>query len=703
MGAQGAWAQSDEPFDLGTITLFGDRSASTLEDSTASVGIVDEEALDSPNNQTLADTYRRLGNVLAPPTGSDGIIIRGVNSEGLVPGGGTAPVASLYVDGIQQTVNGVRQGARGLFDTEQVEVFRGPQSTLTGRNALAGAIYVRTKDPEFEPGGRIQLTYGEDNREQIGIAVGGPLNDRLAYRLSGEWFSKDSDLAYPSYLGFPRLSDLEREEYYQVRGKLLWLPTGSEDTRVLFTVSQSFDSPNQNTVFGRVAPGRGDVALPNVTDPFNLVRPENEELRQTEVTNLGVEFSHVFDSGLKFTSLTGYSHSFTDRSSINAGLPAQTFFTAGYFDQEATTQEFRLNFENDRVRWVAGLYGAWDQTRGVRSSVFRVVIPALNLTLPIPTANNLVGKDNNYAIFGEVAYEFAPRWTVIGGGRIDHFESSTGGFVGTLATPIPVNRTFSDTVFIPKVGLSYELSDTQTLSFVYQQGYRPGGSFLRQSTATVEDFKPEQSNNFELTYRGSLMDDRLNVSASVFYQDWQDQQVETFVPIPSTLLFENITTNAGSSESYGAEIEVTYAATAQTEIFTSVGLLDTRFNSLILPPAANPVNLAGVNFPSAPYATIALGADWQSPQGWFAGGVVQYVSSQLSTLREAVAPGVVPRLSDYVTVDVQAGYAFQNGAAVTIYANNLFDEKYFTSLNTANNFGTLGPRREVGVRLDYEF
>lgn len=683
---QGALAQNEDGFfDLGTITLFGDRSADTLEDSTASVGIVTEEALDSPNNQTLADTYRRLGNVLAPPTASSGFVIRGVNSEGLIPGGGSSPVASLYIDGIQQTANGVRQGARGLFDTEQVEVFRGPQSTLTGRNALAGAIYVRTKDPEFEQDGRVQLTYGEDNRQQVGLAFGTALNDRLAYRVSGEWFSKDSDLIFPGYAAFPRLSRLDTEEYYQVRGKLLWLPTGSEDTRVLLTLSQSFDSPSQQSVLGRTAPNRGDVFVAN---------PDFQEIRYTEVTNMGLEVSHVFDNGLTFTSHTGYSHSYTDRNSINVGLPAQQFFTAGFFDQEITTQELRLNYDEGRLRWVAGLYGAIEQTRSVRSSVFGIG------TLVFPTGNNVRGLQNNIALFGEVAYEFVPRWTVIAGGRVDYFEDESSGIITGTGPVRPVNQSFSDTQFIPKLGVSYDLADEQVVSFVYQQGYRPGGSFIRNDTNTVQDFDAEQSDNFEVNYRGTLMGGALYVSASAFYQQWQDQQVETLLRIPTG--FTNIVTNAGESESYGAEIELTYTPNAQWEVFTSVGLLETQFKSLTLPTTPATV-LNGVSFPSAPNATISVGADWRGLNGWFAGGVVQYVGSQLAPLQNAVAPGALPRLSDYVTVDVQAGYAFRNGAAVTVYANNLFDEEYFTSLNFAGDFGSLGTGREVGVRLDWDF
>jgi len=148
--------QTDSPAvtTLGPITVYGARTTQTLNDVTSSVGIVTGETIEERQVRSFRDSFRLMANVRDSDFNDAGFVIRGINSEGLTPGG--APVASLYVDGIQQTVQGARRGARGLWDVEQVEVYRGPQSTLAGRAALAGAIYVKTKDPtnKFEVGGR---------------------------------------------------------------------------------------------------------------------------------------------------------------------------------------------------------------------------------------------------------------------------------------------------------------------------------------------------------------------------------------------------------------------------------------------------------------------------------------------------------------------------------------------------------------------
>lgn len=178
------------------------------------------------------------------------LVIRGVNSEGQTAGGLGAPLASFYGDGIQQTVEGTRRGIGGVFDAEQIEVYRGPQSTLSGRAALAGAIYLRTNDPAFEREGRVQLTYGEDERRQFGLMYNDTLGPNLAFRISGVWSEKDSDLNYPSYEQYDRYDDFVTDDYWSLRGKLLWLPTGSEATRVLLTYSRSFEGPTSNDIAG---------------------------------------------------------------------------------------------------------------------------------------------------------------------------------------------------------------------------------------------------------------------------------------------------------------------------------------------------------------------------------------------------------------------------------------------------------------------
>lgn len=339
--------------------------------------VIPKDRVGTPTSQTVTDTFRQTVNITDGDLTESGFVIRGINSEGLTPGGAGAPLASVYVDGVQQTVEAARRGMRGLFDAEQVEIYRGPQSTLTGRNALAGAIYVRTRDPDFSgPNGQAQFTYGSNNKAEIGVAYGDTITDNLAFRLSAQGTSKDSDLNFPSYEKYPFHDDLGSEEYYTLRGKLLWLPTHSEDTQVLFSYVHSKDSPATDTVAGENwSPGfnltyadkRGDIY--GELAPFLPALPAYQDVRDTTTDNLGLEINHRFSDALELTSL---SDSYTDRRSVNYGYtgsletPSEAWYVNGGFDQRILSQEIRLNYETDVVRWVAGVYGAKEKNTGKR-------------------------------------------------------------------------------------------------------------------------------------------------------------------------------------------------------------------------------------------------------------------------------------------------------------------------------------------------
>ncbi|WP_428927754.1 TonB-dependent receptor [Marinibacterium sp. SX1] len=705
LAATAALAQDLEDPDgvyLGEIQLYGDRAASTLDQSEASVAVLTEDQLASPTVRDVNDAFKLIANVSDGDLTENGFVIRGINSEGLTPGGAGAPLASFYIDGVQQTAEAARRGARGVFDAEQIEVYRGPQSTLTGRNALAGAIYLRTRDPDFLTSGQVQLTYGENNHVQTGIAYGAPLSDNLAMRFSAEYSRKDSDINYPSYAAYPWHDDLAQDEYYTLRGKLLWLPTGSDDTRVLFSLSHSYDSPTPNQIAGPnwSAAGvsyddmRGDIY--GDISPYGFALPLFQDVRDTTVDNAGIEITHAFSDRLVLTALTGLSSSITDRRSVNYGYPVadpdtdfEGAYNVGSFDQMILSQEVRLNYDSERLRWVAGVYAADESNDGWREQFL----------LGSTTRTDNTADIRNYALFGQVDYEFSPNWSVIAGGRIDYYKQSqtatavTTDVNGVVTTTSASASSHDETAFIPKLGLAYRINPFNTVALTYQEGYRPGGSGVRLSDAQPFSYDAEKAKNIELSWKGSLMGGRLNVGANVFYQDWDNQQVEIWaIPGDST---SSYIANAGQSESYGGEVEINYFATDRLNIYASLGLLHTEFKDFSI----GSLNLAGQPFSNAPEQSFVLGLFWGASTGWFAGGNMTYTGSALSRIE-----GATPRaeLAHYVTVDAQVGYAWDT-VSITAYATNLFDETFYTYEYGPGSVASLGDRREVGIRLNKTF
>lgn len=680
---------------LDTVTLYGDRTTSTLSGSRASVAVVDAETLENPTTATIRATFNRMANVQGQDHADSGFSIRGISSEGFSPAG--APLASLYIDGVQQTRQSVRRGTRGVFDTEQIEVYRGPQSTLSGRAAMAGAIYVRTRDPEFARSGAAQLTYGENNHRQFGLAFGDALSDTLAYRVSAEWSKKDSDLDYSGYEGHSLADDLTTDEYYTLRGKILWLPTGSDDTRVILSYSHSYDRPENRLIAGPgwspFAPGiryadKRAALYSSALSPYGVAIPAWTEVRDNRLDNLGIEVTHQISDALSLTAQTGFTRSKMTRPGLNygdAGDPNQSY---GEQVQKILSQELRLNYDTEALAWVAGVYMAKDQDHDWLDSSPH---PLLGFA---STRNRKTAR--NLALFGEASWEFAPQWRLIAGARADYTDRSFYQYA-MFNGAVTANNTggTDETVFLPKLGLQYDFDNGQTVSLIYQHGYRPGGSGIRQSDGREYSYDPEMARNLELTWRGTAMDDRLKFATSLFWMRWKDQQV-TLMTDPANLL-SRVTGNAVKSESWGAEFEATYAATDRLNLFASLGWLHSEFLDF---NDAQWGDFSGLPFPGAANRSFALGFRWGDQTGWFAAASAKYVSQTLSRLEAGTGrPNTLPSRS---TVDAELGYAWDE-VRVTAYATNLFDREAILYESGNHAVAAINPARELGLRLDYRF
>lgn len=404
-GTASAQSGSSAVTRLPEITVYGARTTQTLDDVTASVGIVTDDEIERRALRGFRDSFRLLGNVRDADWTDAGFVLRGISSEGLTPGG--TPLASYYVDGIQQTIQGTRRGSRGLWDTEQVEVYRGPQSTLAGRAALAGAIYVKTKDPVFRFEAAARGMGGEDELSTGAGMVNVPLiEEQVALRVAGEYQRSESALDYPTYERFDRFGDFKEDEFLSVRSKLRVQPKALPRTRLLLLYSYAEDAPDVSDIGGPVL----GFAFDDDRGDFNT--PIFSEVRRTTVHSGGLEVVQELTSGLLLTAQSGFSRSATERPSVNAGTAGETNVLTGGFVQHLFTQEFRLNYFGERTDATVGIYGAWeDEDAGFRRPDFFGFASDVSKT----------DRDEwNLAGFGEVSYEILPGWKAVLGGRVDH-------------------------------------------------------------------------------------------------------------------------------------------------------------------------------------------------------------------------------------------------------------------------------------------
>lgn len=678
-------AAEDGSTVLSPIVIYGARDATTLNATTSSVGIVSAKDIANSQIRTFRESFRRLGNVMDSAYVSSGFVIRGMSSEGFVPGG--TPVGSLYIDGVLQTRVNARRATRSVWDMEQIEVYRGPQSTLSGRAAMTGAIYLKSKDPTFNKEAEVSATVGTDHLRGTAFMVNTPvIEDELAIRMSGSFERSTSPVSFPTYEQYSRYGDYVRDLSYNIRGKILWTPAELPDTRALL----SYAFGKENPVDRFIGVGTGFGFNDNRGDFYQY--PTWAEYRPIKTHNVGLEITHDFSNQLRFTSLSGLNYGASKRLSVDLDTPGVVNGINGTIDDSLFSQELRLNYEGDRLKWVGGVYGSYQDTD-----------TNLDIALsPLYRQKQITGgKTTNLAVFGEATYEFVPTWNVTVGGRLDYLRNKEYQFasqyrwIGGAGAFRENSADLHEVNFVPKIGLSKEFGDYHTVGLTYSQGFRTGGYYINQRTLVPHYYDPEKAHSYELSYKGRFLDEQLTLNANLFYTKYKNQQIE-IRPDPTDGFYRE-TQNAASSQAWGFEFEPSWQVNDNFSAFASVGFLKAKFLEF---NHASYGNLAGQPLPEAPEWTVGFGGRYEFDNGFYLGADAKYTSGY-----EAVF-GVAPqdKIESRVIVNAQAGFKKDNWE-VNAFAENLFDEIYYTGIDrdATPAYAQIGPRRSFGVNLKAKF
>ncbi|MEM7543021.1 MAG: TonB-dependent receptor [Pseudomonadota bacterium] len=329
------------------IEVVGQKLTRDLQDTFGSVSVVTGDELERTGVDDLRDAFRLVPNINYSPSnnGNNGISIRGINSEGVgSPGGNQQSLSSLVIDGAVQSLEGVRKGARGIWDVGSVEVLRGPQLSL-GRSALAGAVVVNTKDPTpyYESSARYVVdTLGQERA----VMVSGPIVEQLQFRFTAEQQLKEKQINYTD----PQLDFLNDEDFYSFRGKLLFEPRAIPRLTAKLTISHAHDDPAITAVSG---PNFFDRILDQVFDGV--------EQRINDVDNRILELDYAFDNGIELTSLTTWTQTET-----NFVTPSPNFDRQETRNDNDISQDLRLTYVSNSgdFKILAGaFFGSYDNDR----------------------------------------------------------------------------------------------------------------------------------------------------------------------------------------------------------------------------------------------------------------------------------------------------------------------------------------------------
>jgi iron complex outermembrane recepter protein len=623
---------------LAPITVRGEKVERSLKDTATSVGVFDRTDLERlPGVDTISDALTRAVNITLTDTTNFAPAVRGLDGTGPAQGGdaffgGTRSRLAIFVDGRPVSYNELTFGDAGLWDAEQIEVFRGPQSTLQGRNAIAGAIVVRTRDPvyDFEAGGR--LLGGNYELRQAAAYVSGPIvADQLAYRLSAERRTAHS---YVDMVGYEGVDDPGEFESTGLRGKLLIEPHALPSFSTLLTLSHVDDTQPQveyvqrpfdahRTAFDD--PDSGSI------DPTFTTRPTSG----IADTTWAISETLTFNNKLALTDL--YIERQAPPGFGNAEIDARELFL-----------EPRLGFTalDGRLTGFGALYlfqNEQDETIDILDGVFD-------------------DRTRTAAVFGEATLALSRVLDLIFGGRYENEHRERDGSAGPFVADF--NETYRE--FLPKLGVAWHASEQWTVGSFIVRGYNGGGAgFTFGEPFTQYEYDPEYVWSYELYARADLAGGRVGVQANAFFSDYEDLQLP-FDQNPDPAVWSVVIRNAEAARVYGAEVSARWLALPGLEVFGSAGTQKTEITRY---PNEQGQSLEGNELARAPALTANAGFTWRHVSGFELSADARYSSAYYSDVRNRAEEEVGP----YWLANAQTGYRFGERLRVFAYVTNLFD------------------------------
>lgn len=650
------------------ITVYGEKVERSLKDTTSSVSVIDKETLDSGQYQSVSSALAEVPNVVVV-TGSVPDI-RGVTGNGSASGfnsfsGGAKARVSTLIDGVAEPFVADLTGDTGLWDIEQIEVFRGPQSTINGRNSIGGTVFIKTADPTFDWQGAARLGYrNQDQFIDSAVMLSGPiLEDQLAFRITGQNVTGNTYNKGEVFDTNPKTFDQNELITNRWGGKLLWQPTGLDDLSVRY----SFSYNNEKGDSGRNY-FTGD-------DPW-AYKPTFQRYIQTKSNSHSVRFDYSLSDDQSLDLLLAY-------------MDYQWGFDS-YEAQAAAKQDVDMR---DKSYTIDGKYSFGLNNRDFNGFIGLAYYKRKQNFGSI--GGFIYGGDDSStssSVYGEMTYAMAEKWWLTLGGRVMRDEQTRDFAMQFRGSAIDEKLDHSKTVALPKLVVQYAVSDNTTLAVSGRRGYNAGSGALALTPDGGEYYYYDQESvdTYELSSRSQFDGGNINLNTNLFYNDYDGYQASNS---------QRRITNIDTAVTYGVEIEFNAMLGDSWKLLSGLGLLRTEIKKADLAYG----DIIGNELNSAPNLTANLGVKyWLSDELTFglSGNYVAEYFGDIANSEERIA-------GDYIVSRLNVDYQTDQWR-VSAYVNNLFDEQALTVNEPASRrypdgyAGVIDPRN-IGVSVMYSF
>jgi iron complex outermembrane recepter protein len=620
------------------------------------------------------------------------IYIRGIGSNNVFAG--SDPSSTVHVDGVY-FARPYQQFA-SFLDVERIEVLRGPQGTLYGRNSVGGTINVISRKPGDEYQAKAQLTGGNYGLFQGEAYVSGPIMPgKLEFSVSGSYARHD---AYRKNI-IPSGNDVDDLNTGAGRAQLRFQPTDWIDatTRVDFQ-SQSDALPSLTKIMEPY-----DPATNSILGDFGKVALNTP----VKVTDRGFGFAEDIDiqlgNGMKLKSLTAYRAN-TSKTRIDTDATDRSFtVTNTYEKQRQLSEELNLSGKLGALDYIAGLYY---MNEHIASRGRAETLSAGTETRLWPTVYT-----NAYAVYSQGTYHVTDQLALTFGYRYTDEEkkfNQYGGVWNVAANrfnagyPVTYRNTGHYKAGTPKFGVDYSPADNVMVYASVTRGFKSGG-FNFTSFNTTNGFAPETIWSYEAGVKTEWFDRRLRVNAAAFHYDYKNFQISTIIRPGVTDI-----TNAASVTSDGAELEITARPIPNLDVMANFGILKSTWDRFPVAPAGGGLTFdaSGLARKGTPAFTSAFVAEYRWPLAGgadiFVRGEFFYQSHTYFNLQNDSRVSA----AGYGLLNGSVGYESADGTwRLALWGKNLADRVYFTSLGTASTpvlAARVGAPRTLGARLTWK-
>ena len=701
------------------VVITAQKREQNLQDVSISVAAFGGEQLEQLGVNQVQDILQFIPNVEVTSGGvNDLIAIRGVKLDDFADGN-ESPVG-FYIDEVYKAT--LAGQMTQLYDLERVEVLRGPQGTLFGRNTTGGLFHAVTRKPTEEFEFKSSLQGGSFGQTILETAISGPLSDGIRGRLSyiynrDEGYQEDeiTDRNYAATDVWSVRGQLDFDISDNVSLLLSASNTEQRNTTDVYGISGTVDvNTGDRCSDAEINAGASNCQVfgfgfqnPDPDDKDSIFTELDDLNNDLDLVDLSAKLTWQLHENLTLTSITAYGTSERFYQEDN-GPTLLTFGEPGAVlvnyrvEAEQWTQELRLNGSSDQLNWVAGIYYFNDKKED-GSIEIPFFVDAFG---PLGSESSFELDSESWAVFGQVDISLTDALTLILGVRYTEDEKELDLTVGTPSV-LSANPDIDTEKVTWRAGLDFNISDDLLLYANVSTGFKSGAfnTSLVTSAAETDPVGEEEVTSYELGWKATLLDGRAKFNGAFFYSDYSDLQASAVTPT-GTGTFSSLFSNFGDAEIYGAELDLTLALTDQLEMLFTFGWLETELDA---PDVFNPFGFS-----------IDGGEIKKTPQFTFSGiGIYAFDLGDSGSLKAQAAatwsdeynlnetrPNVLIQ-DDFWLFDARLTWSSPDEKmSVALFGENLGDEDYFfDGFDVAGSVRAKfwGKPRTWGLKVSYNY